>query len=212
MAPPRSGCCQGAPSGEPGALFWGREGPGVPPIILPSPGRCGCPPCLPLVGDVGAPLLREGGPWVTHCLAVLKTCWGGPILPHCPVPAPFPASLCPPSTKRFSGPFPLCPPIGEGGGLSSCCFPLPLGGLDPSIQTARWEAGSPWPLSAEATGQSPSKNAGSLTALGAQGCHHTLNCALGAADHLEGGMSLPLLMPAAPTEGLSFAGAAQPQG
>lgn len=55
MAPPPSGCCQGAPPGEPGALFRGRESPGVPFIILPSPGGCGYPPCLLVVGDVGAP-------------------------------------------------------------------------------------------------------------------------------------------------------------
>lgn len=60
---------------------------------------------------------------------------GGPILPHCPASAPFPPNLCPSSTKRFSGPFPLCSLTGEGDGVSSCCFPLPLGGLDHSIQT-----------------------------------------------------------------------------
>lgn len=47
--------------------MWGREGPGVPRIILPSPGGRGCPLCLLVVGDggaparkLGAPLLREG--------------------------------------------------------------------------------------------------------------------------------------------------------
>lgn len=62
MAPPLSGCCEGAPPREPGALFWGREGPGVPRIILPSPGGCGCPPCLLVVGDVGAPAGKLGAP------------------------------------------------------------------------------------------------------------------------------------------------------
>lgn len=62
MAPPPSGCCEGAPPGEPGALFWGREGPGVPCTILPSPGGRGCPPCLLVVGDVGAPAGKLGAP------------------------------------------------------------------------------------------------------------------------------------------------------
>lgn len=100
------------------------------PSVPAGGGRCGCPR-----QELGAPPLREGGPWVTHCLAVLRTYWGGPILPHCPASAPFPPSLCPSSTKRFSGPFPLCSLTGEGDGVSSCCFPLPLGGLDHSIQT-----------------------------------------------------------------------------
>lgn len=171
MAPPRFGCCQGAPPGEPGALFWGRDGPGVPPIILPSPGGCGCPPCLPLVEDVGAPLLREGGPWVTHCLAVLRTCWGGPILPHCPAPAPFPPSLCPPPQNGSQVLFPSVPQLGRGVGSAAAAFhclwedwipPSRLclpGGWQPLAPVCRgYRTGNTL---------SPSKNAGSLSALGA---------------------------------------------
>lgn len=142
------------PRGTPGGarcLILGEGGSRCAPHHPPQPrwvpsvpatgGRCGCPPSQ-----------RRGamGDLLPCCAEDLL---GGPILPHCPAPAPFPPNLCPHSTKRFSGPFPLCPPTGEGGGVSSCCFPLPLGGLDPSIQTACWEAGSPWPLSAEAAGQ-----------------------------------------------------------
>lgn len=140
MAPPRSGCCRGPPLGEPGALFWGREGPGVPRIVLPSPGGRGCPPCLLVVGDVGAPLLREGPPllWggVTHCLAVLRTYWGG--VPSSPTVLPLPPSppaCVPPPQNGSQVLLPSVPRLGMGGGVSSCCFPLPLGGLDPSIQT-----------------------------------------------------------------------------
>lgn len=93
----------------------------MPRIILPSPGGRGCPPCPLVVGDVGVPLLREGGPWVTHCLAVLRTYWGGPILPHCS--APFPPNLCPPSPKTVLRSFsPLCPDWGGGSGSAAAAF------------------------------------------------------------------------------------------
>lgn len=55
-----------------------------------------------------------------------------PLSSPCPHP-PQPMSPLPKTVLRsFS---PLSPNWGGGMGLSSCCFPLPLGGLDPSIQT-----------------------------------------------------------------------------
>lgn len=105
----------------------------APRIVLRSPGGRGCPPCLLVEGDVCAPArelgvplpAEEAGPWVTCGLAVLGTCWGGPVLPQCPTSPPH---LHPSSPKRFSGPFPLHVPLSGEGGVSSCCFPLPFGG------------------------------------------------------------------------------------
>lgn len=98
------------------------------PSVPAGGGRCGCPPSQ----------RRPPPPWggVTHCLAVLRTYWGvGPILPHCPATAPFPPTCVPPPQNGSQVLFPSVPRLGMGGGVSSCCFPLPLGGLDPSIQT-----------------------------------------------------------------------------
>lgn len=100
---------------------------------------------------------------MTHCLAVLRTYWGGgshppPLSSLCPLP-PQPVSLLHKTVLRsFS---PLFPDWGGGWGqqlLLSTAF-----GKTRSLHpdSACWEAGSPWPLSAEATGPvntlSPSK-------------------------------------------------------
>lgn len=151
-----------------------------PPSSSPAPVGAGAlPACwwwemrVPPTGSWVSPFpRRRGGPWVTRCLAVLGTCWGG----SCPPPLSHPPSTCvPPSPKRFSGPFPLCvPPSGEGGGGSAAAaFHCLWGGLDPPQPgSACWGgAGSPQPLSAGATGQvnplPPPEKWGSLIGLGA---------------------------------------------
>lgn len=115
-----------------GCLVLGGEvSPGVPPPIV-----LGCPLCLLVVGDVGTPS-REVGvpfPWRRRAVGVLLPCAEDllgrvPILPHCLPPT------CVPSPQNSSQVlFSLCPPRSGGAGVSSCCFPLPLGGtgLPPS--------------------------------------------------------------------------------
>lgn len=184
-----------------------------PTIVLPSPCGRRCHPCPLVVGDVGGPTgdlgvplpAEEGGPWVTRCLAVLGTCWGGggPVLPApspC-VPHPQPASPLPETVLRsFSPP---CPLEWGGGGqqlLLSTAFggrgldtPPPQSGL---CLLGGWQPSAPICRGAQEglTSYHPPKNGGGgcLIGLGAWGHHRTLNSALGAADHIEGGMSLPL--------------------
>lgn len=51
-----------------------------------------------------------------------------------PLPSSPPACV-PPPQNGSQVLFPSVPQLGRRDGVSSCCFPLPLGGLDPSIQT-----------------------------------------------------------------------------
>lgn len=127
-----------------------------------------------------------------------------------------PASPLPETVLRsFS---PLCPPEWRGG-FSSCCFPLPLGGLSPLSRLCllgglvalgpylqgTWEG---------LTSYHPTKMGGGLFGLGAWGHHFTLNSALGAADCL-GRRALPhtsLVPSAASALRVCLGGAACPQG
>lgn len=175
MAPPPRGC-QGAPPGEPGALFWGGTVPVCPVSSSPAPVGAGALRAC-WWWDMWVPLSGTGYPPSQRRVAMgdpLSCCaedlLGGSHPPPLSSPCLLPPILCPPSTKRFSGPFPLCPPTGEGGRGQQLLLSSAFGrtrSLYPDC--AYWEAGSPWPLSAEATGQvntcSPSKKQGVLLSL-----------------------------------------------
>lgn len=91
---------------------------------------------------------------MTHCLAVLRTYWGGSHPPPMSSPCPLPPQPVSPSPKRFSGPFPLCPPAGEAGRGQQLLLSTAFGrtrSLHPD--SACWEAGGPWPLSARLRGR-----------------------------------------------------------
>lgn len=147
------------------------------------PSGTGCPPSQRR-GAMGDPL--------PCCAEDLLE--GVPSSPTVQLPSPPTCVLLPPNGSQVL--FPSVPRLGRRGGVSSCCFPLPLRGLDPSIQTlpaGRLAAlGSYLPrLQGRLTPGRPPKKQGVLLALVHRAATIPLT-PLGAADHLEGSMSLPL--------------------
>lgn len=207
------------PRGTPGGarcLILGEGGSRCAPHHPPQPRRVRVPSVPAAGGRCGCPLSQRRGAMGDPLPCCAEDLLGGSHPPPLSSSCPFPPQPVSPLHKTVLRSFsPLSPDWGGGWAqqlLLSTAFGR-TGSLHPDCLLGGWQPFAPV-CRGYRTGNtlSPSKNTGSLTALGAQGCHHTLNCALGAADHLEGGMSLPLLMPAAPAEGLCFAGAAQPQG
>lgn len=140
MAPPARGC-QGAPPGEPGALFWGGTVPVCPASSSPGPvGGGALRACwwwdmwVPLP-ETGCPPSQRRGAMGDPLSCCAEDLLGGSHPPPCPAPASFPPTCVLPPPNGSQVLFPSVPRLGRGGGVSSCCFPLPLGGLDHSIQT-----------------------------------------------------------------------------